>query len=102
MDFEPVFPLLGLGLPSVFLEGIIFPFPSGGGLAPAGFDPTFAFHAMENGVEHAIGPLELLSGAGFDLLNDGVAVTFAAGEEGEDERFSGSGDQFLLHMGHYA
>ena len=55
------------------------------------------FQPMKDRVKHAIGPLQLLMGMGLDLLDDGVTVGFALGEEGEDERFGGGGDEFLTN-----
>src|SRR5688572_2926977 len=52
---------------------------------------------MEDGIEHAVGPLKLAVGAGLDVLDDGVAVAFAFGEQSEDERFGGGGDECLTN-----
>ena len=39
------------------------------------------FEAVKHGIEHAIRPVELAPRAGFDLLDDGVAVTLTLREQ---------------------
>src|SRR6185369_10275189 len=87
----------GLGFAAFLFERVIFALAAGLRLAPTRFDPALAFQAMQDRVKHAIGPLQLLMGMSFDLLDDGVTVGFALGEEGEDERFGGGGDEFLTN-----
>src|SRR5204863_2477082 len=95
MDLQPLIAVFFPGLASVFLERIIFPFPAIFTHRPARLDPALALHPVQDRVEHPVGPLELILGAGLDFLNDGVAVTVAVFEEGQDEGFSGRGDQVV-------
>ena len=92
MDKGPLFVVFGHGGFAVFFERVIFAFAACLALAPAGFDEAAVFEAVEDGVEHAVGPLEFAAGAGFDFLDDGVAVAFAVGQEGENQRLGGGGD----------
>ena len=73
--------VFGHGRFAVFFDGIILPLTPGLALAPARFKQAAAFHAMEHRVKHAVGPLELAAGAGFDFLDDGVAVALALGQQ---------------------
>ena len=95
MDKGPLFVVFGHGGFAVFFEGVIFAFATGLALAPAGFDEAAVLEPVQDGVEHAVGPLEFAAGAGFDFLDDGVAVAFAVGKEGQDQWFGGGGDEFF-------
>ena len=53
---------------------------------------------MEHRIEHPIRPFDFVGGKTFDFLNQGVTVALAFGQEREDERFGGSGDQFFVSM----
>src|SRR5687767_9026799 len=75
-------PLLVLGIEGALadlLERVVFSLSAGFGLGPAGLDPTSFFHPVEDGIEHAVGPLDAVAGAGLDFLDNGVAVALAAG-----------------------
>ena len=99
VDDGPLLLVFFKGAFAVLFEGIIFALAAGLGFGPAGFDEAAMLKAMEDGVKHAVGPLHLVLGAGLDLLDDGVAVAFAARKQGEDERFGGGGDKFFPYHG---
>ncbi len=70
-------------------------------LAPFGGDEALAFEAAQNGIEHAVGPIDLVGGKFADAAGEGVTVAFALGEDGKDEGPSGSGyEVFREHGGH--
>src|ERR1017187_3536345 len=50
---------------------------------------------MQHRVEHPVRPLDLVLGAGLDVLDNRVAVTLALGQQGEDQRFARCGHKFL-------
>ena len=55
MNLQPLVAVAFLRLFAVFFEGVVFSLSARFGFAPAGLDPAFAFHSMEDGIEHAIG-----------------------------------------------
>src|SRR6267378_4487577 len=77
VDELPLLEMLFERALAILLERVIFAFAAIIDLHPAGFDKAFGFHAMKDGIEHAISPFELLFGAGPDFLDDGVAVALA-------------------------
>jgi hypothetical protein len=95
VDGEPLVTPFVQGLFAVLLEGIVFALPTGLGLGPAGFDETAVFQAVEDGVKHAVGPLDFVFGEFLNVLDDGVAIRLTLGKEGKDEGFGGGGDEFF-------
>src|SRR5581483_5745302 len=85
--------------PAIFLQGVIFAFAAIPDLNPAGFDPALIFHAVKDRVKHAVGPGELARGKGFDVLNQLVAIAFAAREEGKNDGFGRGGNEFFFEHG---
>jgi len=75
-------------------EAVIFAFAAGFGLAPFGGDEFLVFEAVEDGVEHAVGPLDLFLGELAGALGEGVAVAFAFGEDGKEKGAGGGGNEF--------
>ncbi len=75
-------------------EAVIFAFAAGCGVTPFGGDEFLVLEAMENGVEHAVGPLDLFLGELAGALGEGVAVAFAFGKDGKEEGPRGGGDEF--------
>ena len=94
MGGQPLFFFLGEGAAATAGEGIVFALAAGLGLAPLGGDKAFLLEAVEDGVQHAVGPLDLFLGEGAGALGEGVAIAFAFGEDGEEEGPGGGGDEF--------
>jgi len=97
MNQRPLLVVLGHRRFAVLFERVIFPFPAGLAFAPARLDQAPVFHPVQHRVKHPVRPLQFAAGAGFDFLNDGVAVTLAPGKEGQNQRFGRRGDEFLAN-----
>jgi hypothetical protein len=69
MKQGPLLMMLIVGLFSILLEGIIFPFPAGVALAPARLDQAALLQAMQDRIKHAVRPLQLAAGPVLDFLN---------------------------------
>src|SRR4051794_25466004 len=59
MHDEPLFLLLLQRLPARPLERVILARPTARRFAPAGGDAALCFEAMQNGIEHPVGPDDL-------------------------------------------
>src|SRR5436190_2488971 len=92
---DPLVALLLQGLFPVSFQRIVFSLAAVFSLAPTGLDPALTFHAVQDGVEHAVGPFDLVARQPFHFLDQGITVTFAFGEEGKDQRFRRGGDEFF-------
>src|SRR6185503_16696495 len=97
MNEHPVFVMLVHRRLAIFLERVIFPFPARLAFAPARLDQAPVFHPVQHGIEHPVGPVQLALGTGLDLLDDGVAVALALGEQRQDQWFSRGGDEFFAN-----
>src|SRR5437868_2720528 len=74
-------------------EPVVFSLPPGIAFLPLRLDEAFRLKAMEDGIEHALRPLEFAAGEFLDALDQRVTVTFAAGEQAEEQRAGGGGDE---------
>ena len=68
------------------------------GRGPLRHDMTLSLQAVEHGIEHAVGPLQMPARQLRDPLDDGVAVAIAFGEDREHERGGGRSYQVLVHV----
>src|SRR5258708_4154270 len=75
-------------------EPVVFSFSTGVAIFPFRLDEAFGLEAMQDGVEHSFRPLEFAAGEFLDALDQRIAVTFAPGEDAEQQRASGGGDEF--------
>src|ERR1051325_9721942 len=64
------------------------------GIRLAGFDPAGADHPFNGAIECARPQLDSPAAAGFDLLHDGIAMEWLAGQREEDFEFDGGGSCF--------
>jgi hypothetical protein len=87
--------VLGQRFRAAFLQSVVLPLPSCPGGAHVGFDESLFLQAVQDGIEHAVGPLHLAAGQLADPLDDGVAVAVALGEDGQDQRRRRSRNQIL-------
>ena len=55
------------------------------------------FQPVKHGIEHPVSPFHLAAGAFLDLLNDRVAIAFALGQQRQNQRLGGSGDEFFTN-----
>ncbi len=74
-------------------QEIIFAHPAFVGELPLGADESVPFQAVEDGIEHGLGPFQYSAGDEFDPLEDAVAVVFSREKEGEDDRLGRCGDE---------
>src|SRR5436190_1954194 len=63
----PLVALLLQRLLSIRLERIVFAFTPGLGFPPSRLNPALALHAVQHGIEHSVGPFDLVSGKPFHL-----------------------------------
>ena len=61
------------------------------GLAPTRRDMSLALEPVQDGIEHAVGPLQMPAGQLGDALDDRVAIAVTVGKNGEDEGRRGGG-----------
>lgn len=105
MNQRPLFAMFFHRPFSVPIQGIISPSAARLAFPPARFDEAAAFQAVENGIEHAVRPIELAAGTRFDLLDDGVSVALTPFQERQDHGFGGGGHKFFpnhrstIHIG---
>src|SRR5262245_46854052 len=97
MNVQPLLSMLLMSLLAVLFQRIIFSLAAVVRFHPARFDPALGLHPVQYGIEHSVRPLKMIVGARFDLLYNGVTVTFAFREEGQNQRFGRGGDQFFSH-----
>src|SRR5436190_5890711 len=95
VDLQPLCALFLERTPAFLLDGIVFSLPPILHGLPARLDPAVLLHAMQHGVEHAVGPLHLIFRPRLHLLDDGISIALALGEQRQDKRFSRGGDEFL-------
>jgi len=65
---------------------------------PPRFDVAESLEPMQNGIEHAVGPLHVAAGQLPDTLEDGVAVAIPFGKNRQHERGRGSSGQVLVDV----
>src|SRR5262245_4788768 len=65
---------------------------------PARLDVAEALESMQDGVEHPVRPLHASAGDLADALEDRVAVAVRLGEDRENDRGRGRGDQILVDL----
>ena len=80
MDGKPLFTLGPEGSAAFLTDAVILSSPPGFGFAPLGFDEFLLLHPMQDGVEHALRPLDAPVGEFAHPLDEGVAVILALGQ----------------------
>src|SRR3954469_141920 len=73
---EPLVLLLIQRLPSRPPEGVVLATPAARRFAPAGGDAAMGFQAMQDGIEHPVGPHDLPARELANALDDRVAIAF--------------------------
>ena len=97
-------PLLAFGFENfaaVGADAIIFPLAARVGFLPLGFNQSVAFQPVQNRIQHPVAPLDLSTAQRAHLLDDLVALAFAPGENGEQQRFRGGGDHVFGKHGSF-
>src|SRR5262245_3109176 len=77
------------------LNRVVLALAAGFARLPARFDLPLSFEAVEDRIEHAVGPTNLAGGCVFDCLDQGVAVVFAAREDREKNWLGRGGHEFF-------
>jgi hypothetical protein len=95
--------MLGQRPAALALEGVILPPPAVLGGAPARGDGALLLQAVQDRVQHAVGPLDAALGQLADALDDGVAVGLAPFEDRQHERRRRRGHEVFgeLHGSHH-
>src|SRR5690606_28829982 len=75
---------------------IVLPSPPRFRFFPSGLDEAGTLEAMEYGIEHPVGPLQLAPGQLTNPLQDGVAVAVPFGQDGENQRRRRRRDEILV------
>ena len=65
---------------------------------PARLDVAEPLEPMQNGVEHPVRPLHASAGQLADALEDRVPVAVLVGQDRQDDRGRGGGDQILVDL----
>jgi len=99
MNFQPLFAFGHQRFFAFRTQGIVFSFASAIRFLPFGFDELLAFEPVEHGVKHSIAPFDVAAREFADFLEDFVPVTLAISEDGQHERFGGSGNQIFRKHG---
>ena len=95
-------PLLAFGFENFAAVGadeIVFPLASGVGFLPFGINQAVTLQPVQNGIQHPVAPLDLPAAQLAHFLDDFVAVAFAPGEDGEQQRFRGGGHHVFSKHG---
>ena len=79
-------------------DAVVLPLAAVLGDDPARLDVAQAFEAVEDGVEHAVGPLHVAAGEFTDALQDRIPVAVVLGEDREHDRRGRGGDQVLVEL----
>jgi len=83
VDGDPLL-LFGLQRFTPFLANAVVP-PAAAAVfrgPPFGFDQVFAFHPVQHGVKHALGPFDLAAGQFPHVLNEFIAIALTFKEDG--------------------
>ena len=80
---------------ALLAQSIVLARTATGRLPPFGVDVAESLEPMQQGVEHAVAPLELAARELGDPLQDRVAVRLALGEDAENHRGGRRGHQIL-------
>jgi hypothetical protein len=67
-------------------------------MAPAFVDEPIGLQAVEDRVQHAIGPFDLPAGEFTDLLDYGVSVTFTGLKDAKDDGARGGYVEVITHV----
>ena len=85
-DDRPLPAMVGERRRALRAEAIVLARPAAGRLPPFGVDVAEPLEPVQQGVEHAVAPLEFAARELGDPLQDRVAVRLALGEDAEDHR----------------
>src|ERR1035441_6349840 len=81
MHGQPLLTLLFQRPLAVLLDRVVLALAPILSLDPPGLNPALVFHPVQYRVEHPVRPLDAVLGAGFNFLNNRVAVTLTAREQ---------------------
>src|SRR3954469_10968654 len=95
MHDEPLVLLLLQRLPSRALEGVVLATPAARRFAPAGGDAALGFQAMQDWIEHPVGPDDLPARELAHALDDRIAVAFPLCQDRQHQRRRRGGHQVL-------
>src|SRR6185503_14933241 len=81
-----------------FRQLVVLASPSCFRFAPNCLHETVAFEAVQNRIEHAVGPRELAARQFADTLDDGVTVAIAFAQDGENQRCCRGSDEIFVYF----
>ena len=99
MNGQPLLAFGFDGFASVGTQEIVFPLAPGVGFLPLGINQAVALQPVKDRIQHPVAPFNPPAGKFAHLLDDFVAVTFAARKDGQQERFRGRGNQIFRKHG---
>src|SRR5688572_4569395 len=92
-DDLPLAALLGEGVSARRSDAVVSTLPATLRGIPPRLDVAEPVEPVKQGIQHPVGPLHLSAGQLVDPLQDGVSVTLALVEDGEDKGYSRSSNE---------
>src|SRR5262245_7489052 len=94
----PLPPFLGELIPPLRRDPVVLAAAAAPRNLPPRLDVAEPLEPVQNGVEHPVSPLQVPAGQLTDALEDGVAIAVRFGQDRQDHRSRGGGNQVLVEL----